>query len=161
MISIKSGDIVKVNGYNNGRQATVLRVESPVDIVVKMGHKSMHVPMSMLAVVSRNRHDELGRVVTPKINIGDRVKYVHVKTNVDYALDNDTPTRRYPNRYGFVTGIINHKRVNVLWEGKEIEKSENLSNIKWVPNGPNWFNSKTKIDKMTDPLNPDQGPEYE
>ena len=161
MRTIQRGDIVKVNGYNNGRQATVLRVESPNDIVVKMGIQSLHVPLSMLAVVSRNRHDENGKVKNPQLQVGDRVKYTYPDTVSDIAMDAEAAYKKRPVRYGVITEIISQKRVAVIWDGSDTEKAERISRLKWVPNIPQWFSSKTRIDDMADPMNPDQGPEYE
>ena len=161
MRTVQRGDIVKVNGYNNGRQATVLRIESPNDVVVKMGVQSLHVPLSMLAVVSRNRHDEGGKVRNPKLKVGDRVKYVHVEKDMDPAMEHDVVYKKRPVRYGVITSMISQKRAAVLWDDKDTEKSESLNKLKWMPNVPQWFNAKTRIDEMDDPMNPDQGPEYE
>ena len=37
MANIKYGDVVKVSGYENGRQATIIDVKSEDQILVQMG----------------------------------------------------------------------------------------------------------------------------
>jgi len=132
MRTINSGDVVKVQGYENGQQATVIKTDPNRGILVQMGAKSMYVNPDAVQLMCRSLYDENGNKVDLKLEIGDKVKYTYPNPPAD-------PEEEQPLRYGEVVGYITEKRVLVRWVGSDEDKAERVSRLKWVAQVPEWY----------------------
>jgi ribosomal protein L24 len=132
MRNIQYGDVVKVQGYDNGRQGSVIRVQSEDDILVQIGHNSIHVSQDMITVMSRSIQDNNGKRLEVKFHIGDKVRYT-------YPNPPANPEDEQQIRYGEITGFVSEKRVNVRWVGAGEDSIERVSRLKWIPMIPAWF----------------------
>jgi len=124
---------VKVNGFDNGHQGTVLNLDSSNGILVQMGSKSMYFDPELVTVMARSLRDRNGNFINVEFEVGDKVKYT-------YPNPPANPDDEQPIRYGEITGFVSEKRVNVRWIGSDKDKVERLSRLKWVPAIPGWFN---------------------
>jgi hypothetical protein len=130
--NLKYGDVVKVKGYDQGRQATVLEVNEDNEVRLQMGTKVFRIGADKVSIMCRSNKDRYGNELELKLNVGDKVKYIYFDPPAD-------PEQERPIRYGEITKILSEKRVNVLWANSGIDKAERISRLKWVPDIPLWF----------------------
>ena len=134
MRTLQYGDIVHVNGYENGYEATVINPESEDRILVQMGAKTLYFKDDDLTVVARTIHDKDGnRFHDNGLLIGDNVKYIYPNP------PSDPIKHKQPIRYGIITRHVSDKRLAVHWVGMNTDKIERIGRLKWVPKIPEWF----------------------
>jgi hypothetical protein len=139
MTTINVGDRVRVQGYEGGREGTIISIKNNNDVLLQMGTVTMVVGQDMVTVMSRSMTDKFGMPRVPKLELGDKVKRIYPKAQLS---ENDVEP---PARYGEVTEIISEKRVRINWIGEDCENIERVSLLKWVPIIPAWFIQQTSL----------------
>jgi hypothetical protein len=132
MQSIKYGDVVKVSGYDNGREATIVDIKSDEEVLVQMGTKTLHVNPNTITVMSRALQDRDGNCIELGLSVGDKVRYTYPNPPADVEKEQLI-------KYGEIVSFVSKKLVNVRWVGQDVDKTERIARLKWVPVIPVWF----------------------
>lgn len=130
MPEFNRGDIVRVEGYTNGRQGTILNTRDEGDIVVQMGTATILTRAENILVVSRSNRDDSNNLITPELKVGDKVKWVWLSFSPENV-----------EKYGEIVSFVSEKRVMVKWVGSDTERVERLSRLKWISNYPAFLRS--------------------
>jgi hypothetical protein len=125
------GDVVKVDGYDNGRQGTVIRQNDDSSYLIQMGSKTINATQEMITLARRCMENQDGSERDLSLQVGDSVTYTfpNPSTNADGSL----------TRYGTVVSIVSKSRVMVQWLGEDEPSDERINRVKWVPMIPAWF----------------------
>lgn len=120
------GDRVRIEGYEGGREGTVINVRPNDDVLIQMGSKTMVVGPDSVTVMARSLVDENQKRNELKLQVGDKVKYT-------YPNPPANPEDEQPVRFGEIVDFVSDKRCMVLWVDTTEPKVERLSRLKWVP----------------------------
>lgn len=130
MRQVTRGDIVRVEGYPKEQQGTVLALKEDKKVTVQIGTAVIMTRAENILVLSRNNKDDGGHLIEPKLEIGDKVKWIWLNPNPEY-----------PNAWGEVVGFVSEKRALVKWVGKDEPRVERISRLKWIPFYPIYINA--------------------